>query len=101
MIENIIQEHSLMCLNNNNPTYYRVHDQLTSIIDLALISESRYLTYTWDTLPSLRGSDHYPAILRVTDKQNKENLPKWNFDLANWTKYTEETKITQSIQDFH
>ena len=100
MIENIIQEHSLMCLNNNNPTYYRVHDQLTSIIDLALISESRYLTYTWDTLPSLRGSDHYPAILRVTDKQNKENLPKWNFDLANWTKYTEETKITQSIQDF-
>ena len=100
-IEKLLTENDLLCLNTQKPTYYRVHDQVTSILDLSIVSSEKYLDYTWDTLPELHGSDHYPIIIKTPNRNTKDGISRWNFDKANWSKYREQSEIKKGIQTFH
>ena len=99
-IKNAITESNLICLNDQRPTYFRVHDQVTSNIDLSIVSSNICLDYTWNVLPYLYGSDHYPIILENHDKQFIERTQRWNLDQANWTIYKENSEIQLKPQNF-
>ena len=100
-IERILSENELLCLNSQKPTYYRTHDQATSIIDLSIISSRKYIDYTWDTLHELHGSDHYPIIIKTPDKTNVNKIPRWNLDKADWLKYREKSETQEEVQHLH
>ena len=61
---------------------------------------TKSLLYTWNTIPNLYGSDHFPAIIEAINKHNIDKTPKWNFKQANWTRFSHETRITRTVQDF-
>ena len=100
LIERILEKYNLTCLNDKSPTYYNINNQTSSNIDLSIISTNKSLTYAWETLPYLHGSDHYPITLTSILRQTTENLPRWNLELADWAKFTKETEIFMKIGDF-
>ena len=99
-IKDVITESNLICLNDQRPTYFRVHDQVTTNIDLSIVSSNICLDYTWNVLPYLYGSDHYPIILENPDKQFIERAQRWNLDQANWTMYKKNSETQLKPQDF-
>ena len=76
MIENVLMENNLICLNDQRPTYYRVHDQVATNIDLSILSSNVCLDYSWNVLPYLYGSDHYQIILENHSQQIVEKIPR-------------------------
>ena len=47
MIEKIVDDYNLLCLNDKEETYYRVHDGCKSTIDLTLVSNVLAPELTW------------------------------------------------------
>ena len=90
VLENIFTQHNLHCLNDGRNTFYRPHDQASSIIDLTLTTANLALDYEWDTLPFLYGSDHYPIILRRTKQETQIGFQNWQIQKANWPKFKEQ-----------
>ena len=66
LIEKIIDDYNLLCLNNKEETYYRTHDGSKSTIDLTLVNNTLAPSLTWRKEYDLRGSDHFPIILKET-----------------------------------
>ena len=95
-----MDQHNLICLNTQYPTYYRVSDQTTSNIDLSIISTTRSLTYTWTTLSDLHGSDHFPIILKSHTHHLSEKPLRWNLKLADWPKFSKLSETISKVSDF-
>ena len=77
MTQPAIETKNLLGLNEDQPAYYRVFDQASSHIDLALITDSCPTEYNWSILGGLHGSNHYPATrpyaTEYTERRNLEN----------------------------
>ena len=79
----IILNKNLVVLNKKAPTYHRLYDNTSSIIDLTLTTPTQAPNYNWTRLEDLHGSDHYPIVIRETT--NNRTLNKKN---GRWTKPT-------------
>ena len=101
-IENFIDEHNLVVLNNKQPT--RLHHTGTlTCIDVTLTNPQMALNSTWSVLEDNLGSDHFPIIIN-TKKQHTEEpdtSTKYNFKKANWNLFQESCeKDLNSIQQY-
>ena len=88
----IILNKNLVVLNKKAPTYHRLYDNTSSIIDLTLTTPTQAPNYNWTRLEDLHGSDHYPIVIRETTNNRTLNKKKWKIDQANWTLYQKKLK---------
>ena len=78
LIEKIIDDYDLLCLNNKEETYYRTHDGSKSTIDLTLVNNTLAPSLTWR-----KELDHFPIILKKTGVMAREQQQRWNAKRAN------------------
>ncbi len=53
---------------------------LFTAIDLCLYSSTVLLDFNWNVLPDLHGSDHFPIILTLAEREPRTRLPRWRIE---------------------
>ncbi|MGL4646262.1 MAG: hypothetical protein ACRCVL_03935, partial [Cetobacterium sp.] len=91
VVEEFMEEHALVCLNNGKGTRFNIRDSSMSCIDLTIVSGPIALECKWEVLEqSTLGSDHYPILCSVgleICQQSKTMASRWRFDKADWDKF--------------
>jgi hypothetical protein len=110
LLENLILNSNLMVANNNEPIYYRTHNNSYEIFDWCLISSEIYhLFVDFEVLKDNKvDSDHYPFMVKlcnplnkISNKNNNNNKNqndkiRLNYNKTDWIKVKEE--LSQPIQ---
>ena len=96
-IQNLIEKEDLMVLNEDYPTYFRPHDQASSTIDLALISNTCSLEFGWSVQNDLNGSDHYPIMVSAHQPSPPNRTEKWDLKKADWSKFKKLAVTTTEV----
>lgn len=88
-IEKVIDRKNLVLLNSGQSTHFNSFNGSFSSIDLGLCSSSLAHMTTWNPLPSLFGSDHYPILMDLQTSNNLSNkkFPSWRIKEADWSKF--------------
>ena len=86
-IEKLLSESDLQLLNDDSPTYCHPATGTLSYLDLTLTDPSLSLDYSWSTLDSPHGSDHYPIVLSPVLPETTSHPKRWNFARANWPSF--------------
>lgn len=87
MLEDFISNHDLIVLNSNSPTHFSSNGT-SSIIDLTVASPTISTFFTFDVYPDLCSSDHFPILLNLVNRSDKESKrPRWLTDKADWHKF--------------
>lgn len=93
LIEEFMDDYTLVCLNDGRGTRYDVARGVESAIDLTIMSERVAGDSQWDVLNKCSfGSDHYPVLVRI--KQANGSLednwcPRWKLREADWTLFSD------------
>uniref|UniRef100_A0A6M2DNA1 Putative rna-directed dna polymerase from mobile element jockey-like isoform x2 n=1 Tax=Xenopsylla cheopis TaxID=163159 RepID=A0A6M2DNA1_XENCH len=106
----IIDDLSLVGLNDGNPTTIRRHDRKPSSIDLTFCSSNLTGSINWKISEEVLGSDHLPIIItmniKMRDTIRKIATSTWNMKKANWNGYSccidkllKETVPPEAIED--
>lgn len=94
IIEQLITNHNISILNNNQPTHYHKQNGTYSIIDLSICSSDLINNFTFKAHESRHNSDHYPLILEPTQPLNPQARPvRFSTRRANWTEFEERTAV--------
>lgn len=84
---------NLILLNNGSATHFCTRTGGFSIIDLSFCNPTLAVDLTWETLPDLCGSDHFPILIKSTQSCGHVETPdeqkKWNYAKANWELFEE------------
>ena len=78
-------------------TYFSKTHNTFSSVDLSLCSSLIVDLFEWTVLDDTYTSDHYPIVVALLDNNRPPQIPKFNFDKADWVKYN---KITENILPF-
>ena len=65
MIDNLLNENNLLCLNSNIPTHIS-----GSSVDISICTADIGGDLEWDILPSVFTSDHYPIVIKIINAAN-------------------------------
>ncbi len=88
VIEELLDEKNMVCLNDGRGTRVDVHTGNTSVQDLTLVSSNLAGMCEWDVSEETSvGSDHFPVLCRELmqrDRTQGERLGKWVFHSAKW-----------------
>ena len=98
-IQRLMDAKNLITLNEDHPTYYRLYDQVTSNIDLSLVTDSCAVDFNWCILDDLHGSDHYPILISAHQPSPPEYTERHNLNKADWNKYREHAKTTKRVTE--
>ncbi|KAJ8734711.1 hypothetical protein PYW08_013961 [Mythimna loreyi] len=72
----ILDEHNICILNSGSPTRRTGPKENLSAIDLSICTPNLASSFTWRTLPSSYGSDHFPILISPTHPCRSPGLPK-------------------------
>ena len=97
LIERLLTEHDISLLNDDTATYYNLHNNSTSIIDLGMCSPNVLLNFDWEVSRDLHGSDHFPIFLGINEASDVESVPRWNLGKAKWSIYRDECSQVASL----
>lgn len=91
VVENIMQDFNLVCLNDGHPTRVQLGSLTPSCLDLMLVSGELAGKSEWEVLdPYNLGSDHFPTIgtfgLRLPAELDRIG-GRFNFLKADWEKF--------------
>ena len=100
IIEDVIDSNSISLLNNGSMTYYNIHSNRPSAIDLSLCSPSIHLDFNWSVNEYLNGSDHYPIHLNYVRNTPTESPPKWKIQEADWNKFSQSINLDREFASF-
>ena len=98
-IQELMEAEELIALNEDYPTYYRSHDQVTSSIDLTLITNTSALDFNWSIMDDPHGSDHYPILITAHQPSPPEYTERYNMNKADWNKFKEQAKTTRRVTE--
>ena len=89
IIEEVINNHDIVLLNDLSPTHFNIPTGKTSAIDLTLCSNNIATSVEWQALDLLYGSDHFPILTSFnhTMPNNQPQVNKWKFHKADWVEY--------------
>lgn len=100
IIEQFMEERTLVCLNTGEGTRYNIIDNTVSCLDLTFVSNEIPNICEWKVLSeSTIGSDHFPIIcqLNVRNFNSGQYLQnRWKYEKADWVefgKYCEENLV--------
>lgn len=92
IIEEYMDEHNLVCLNDGRGTRFDVGRGTESAIDLTIVSEQIAGSSQWEVFnDNSMGSDHYPIWTKMSDQsvQLEGNwFPRWKMKEVNWEHYS-------------
>ena len=95
MIERLLQNPQIVCLNDGTPT----HESGTSI-DLSISSTSIVPDIEWTVLPSVLCSDHNPILITVSGNVELEPpSARYSYSKTNWDEYTLDDEWNNLIED--
>ncbi|GLV37542.1 hypothetical protein CBL_20354 [Carabus blaptoides fortunei] len=101
-IENIIDNNATL-LNDGSPTHLCTGSGNFSFIDITLCHPRLTPNITWETIPYIHGSDHFPIKLSLTSPNigtAQHQYPRWNLKNANWELFKQLVKNnTKDISD--
>ena len=87
IIESILQNMQLVCLNDGSPT----HESGTAI-DLSIATSALTPDLNWTTIPTVLCSDHHPIIIDIqSQRMQQEFIPdKLNYKKTDWDNYNQD-----------
>lgn len=88
-IETILEQLNLNLLNDGQNTRFDSKTGESSAIDLSLCDPPLSPLLTWDVLPHLFDSDHFPIIIINEPKSNPNPIERWKLKNANWSQFQE------------
>lgn len=98
-VEELLVSSNMIFLNDGSPTRICPKDGHFSAIDLSITSESIASRFTWDVGDDCHGSDHFPLLLRITDKPIEvSKRPRWLYEKADWKRFQEVTIAPERIE---
>ena len=97
LLEELIINSNLINANNKDPTYHRIQDNSSDILDWCLISNSLYQKLTSFEVQdnNIVDSDHFPVLIILdlkTDSAQRQNVtnnlsPTLNYNKADWNNF--------------
>ena len=92
VVEKLIDNHSLILLNDSVHTRFDTYHQTSSLLDLSLCHPSIYMDVACEVSSDRLGSDHHPIIItaNTSDYPVPERVPKWNFRKAKWDAFQDQ-----------
>lgn len=96
----LIDGNNLNILNTGEPTHFHSQTGTLTAIDLSLCSPQVALDFSWEVADSLRGSDHYPILLKAVSSPPSRCLPKWCLSRADWEGFQKACVFEHHIDDF-
>ncbi|MCI4382155.1 hypothetical protein PGIGA_G00260520 [Pangasianodon gigas] len=91
VIEELMDEKELVCLNDGSGTRVNLGKGTESALDLTLVSQSLAGISTWDvSRESTLGSDHYPVFINIgiiNEIEQEKRKGRWKFEKAVWNKF--------------
>ncbi|GBL90828.1 putative RNA-directed DNA polymerase from transposon X-element [Araneus ventricosus] len=100
-IEQLLADHNICLLNNNEKTHFHLPTQTFHSIDLALCSPALLPSLNLTVDDNLHNSDHFPLII-TDNRHNSANhycSPKYVYNAADWQKFSSLADITSAIID--
>lgn len=95
VIEELLDEKNLVCLNDGSKTRIDVSTGRESVLDLTLVSSSMAAICDWSVYKDgTVGSDHYPVLCKINislSQSTEGRGGRWIFEKANWEKLQEES----------
>lgn len=88
ILERLLEDFSLIPINDERPTHFSVAYGTYSNIDLTAVSNELAVLFDYEILSDLYNSDHYPIMLNLLSGSEVEGkLPRWNLGKADWDSY--------------
>ena len=89
MVADTVATHEISILNDGGYTHYWSQTDSYSCIDLSISSSDCVADFTWAVDGDLRGSDHYPLLIKVLgcSAPARSSSRRWNTKRADWSKF--------------
>lgn len=99
IIENILIKNNINLLDEHGQTFRR--GTLESHPDLTLVSPELHTEFNWDIYEDPCSSDHVPIIINPKEKCENYSAPRFNFNKANWDKFSKLANFEKPISSFN
>ncbi|GFT29403.1 putative RNA-directed DNA polymerase from transposon X-element [Trichonephila clavipes] len=98
-IEQLISDHCLCLLNNDEKTYFHAPTRSFHSLDLAIGSPVLLPLLTFEVDQDLHNSDHFPLLVSHVNGAGSHDFvpPNYHFHRADWDKFTRLAIITGSM----
>ncbi|RUS86031.1 hypothetical protein EGW08_006185 [Elysia chlorotica] len=97
-LEKFHSESDFSLLNDGSPSFCHPANGTFSALDLTFVDPSLSLDYSWSTLDSLHGSDHFPILLSPVRSETISHPKRWNFTRADWPAFQSQCLLEISDQ---
>lgn len=86
ILDSLMDKCNLIALNNGEKTRFNSFSGTSSVLDLSFCDPSLSTSFSFEVLPYLYGSDHFPIKLTSEQQPNSCTNPiqKWNLKKADW-----------------
>ncbi len=94
VIEDLLEEKKLICLNDGTKTRIEVNTGRESALDLTLVSSSMGAICNWSVYKGTVGSDHYPVLSKININVSQITEGRGGrrvFEKADWEKFQKES----------
>lgn len=92
-IEDLLLNNTYVLLNTGASTHFNARNGTFSAIDLSICSPNLATRLTWNPLPDLHQSDHFPLLISSNIRKNDVYLPKrWCTNRADWSSFIRHIK---------
>ncbi|GFS90849.1 probable RNA-directed DNA polymerase from transposon X-element [Trichonephila clavipes] len=97
-IEQLISDHCLCLLNNDEKTYFHAPTRTFHSLDLAICSPPLLPMLNFEVANDLHNSDHFPLLVsHVNGAGTRFRPPTYHFHRADWDKFTRLAIITGTM----
>lgn len=95
VIEDFVLSTSICLLNSGSPTYFSPTSRKFSCLDLAFCSPCVFSDFKWEVLYTSYGSDHMPAIIKLTSTfpTIRSKPRRWRLERADWPLFKKTAKL--------
>ncbi|GFW03292.1 probable RNA-directed DNA polymerase from transposon X-element [Trichonephila clavipes] len=96
-IEQLISDHCLCLLNNDEKTYFHAPTRTFHSLDLAICSPTLLPMLNFEVANDLHNSDHFPLLVsHVNGAGTRFRPPTYHFHRADWDKFTRHSQTSNS-----
>ena len=86
-IEDFINTHDLVLLNDKSSTYLHPATGSYSSLDLTICSPGIFVDLNWKVVDDLHGSDHFPIQVSEVGPSVQQHPQRWKLHKANWEQF--------------
>ncbi len=101
MLASVVEDWDLCVLNTGDPTHFHIQTGTLTAIDLTMTSPDCFLDFNWNVLNDLRGSDHYPILIKSVGGPPAPRCPRWCLGRADWPLFKVLSVFNRGVGDFN